>query len=269
MSTPVVSVVLAARNEAASIGDAIGSIREQTFESWELIVVDDGSTDDTRAIVEALGDPRIRVLARDASGLPHSLNAGLRVARAPFVARQDADDLSLPERFERQVALLTARPDVGVVGSAWIEVNGEGVRVRPRARVVTGPVNDVLARFNPITHTTAMFRRELVERLGGYDERLPYAADYELWLRIAAAGATLWNLAEPLAIRHMFGTNMSSRRERRQLVEELVIRCRDLRRSRRRGDLTSQATRIPLRAAMLLAPIPLRRAVRRYQGKAP
>jgi glycosyltransferase involved in cell wall biosynthesis len=263
-----VSVVLAARNEADAIGAAIGSIREQTFERWELIVVDDGSTDGTRDVVEAVGDPRIRLLVRPVSGLPRSLNAGIAEARAPLVARQDADDISLPNRIERQVAFLDERPDVGVVGTAWIEMDRADAVVQPRTRVVAGRLNDVITKFNPVAHTTAMFRRELVEGVGGYDERLPYAADYDLWLRLAAAGSTLWNLDETLAIRRMTGTNMSAHGERGKLLEELVIRCRDLRRSRRRGDFVGQATRIPLRAATLLAPTALRQAVREHQGKA-
>ncbi len=268
-STPRVSVVLAARDEEDSIAGAVESILGQTLPDWELLVVDDGSRDRTAELVEAYGDDRITVLRREPSGLPASLNAGLRAARAALVARQDADDRSLPARLERQVEFLGSRPDVSVVGAAWIEVDAAGRRRRPRADVVTGALDRVVIRFNPITHTTATFRREAVLGLGGYDESLPYAADYDLWLRVVASGGRVWNLDEVLAVRAMTGTNMSSRRERGQILEELTVRWRDVRRRRSAGANPSlQLAQIARRAPMLAVPIPLRRLVRLVQGKA-
>jgi glycosyltransferase involved in cell wall biosynthesis len=267
---PEVSVLLAARDEADVVGRAVESILAQTFDDWELVFVDDGSSDGTIAVVESFGDPRIRVHRLSRAGLSKALNAGLAIARGPFVARQDADDWSLPERLERQVAFLRAHPGVAVVGSAWIELGADGQRARPRARVVTGRLNDVLPQFNPITHTTAIFRREVVVSAGGYDEAFSYGEDYDLWLRLAHEGEVLWNLPDELAVRTMSGTNMSSQRERAQLVQELRIRSRDVRRRRQAGQpVSGPAARLALRSAVLLAPLSLRRVVRRKRGKVP
>jgi cellulose synthase/poly-beta-1,6-N-acetylglucosamine synthase-like glycosyltransferase len=267
---PEVSVVMPARDEAASIERAIASVQSQTLTDWELIVVDDGSTDGTANVVERIGDRRVRVLRQAAGGVPVAANAGLAAATAPFVARQDADDLSLPERLERQVDFLRSRPDVAVVASRWIEVGADGVRQRPRTRFVEGRLNEHLPRFNPITHSTATFRRDVVAAVGGYDETLPYAADYDLWLRLAHAGSTLWNVPLELAVRTMSGTNMSARGERAQIREELRIRWRDAARRRRDGLSTRrQIGYLAARTPMLFVPIPLKRAVRRRQGKAP
>jgi glycosyltransferase involved in cell wall biosynthesis len=268
--TPRVSVVLAARNEEAAIGGAVESILAQTLGDWELIVVDDGSSDRTADIVAGYGDERITVLRRRPSGLPASLNAGLRAARGPLIARQDADDRSLPQRLERQVDFLDQRPDVIVLGSRWIEVDSKGRRRRPRARVVTGDLTQRLVGFNPITHATAIFRRDAVLALGGYDESLPYAADYDLWLRVAASGALVWNLDVELAVRMMSGGNMSALRERSQLLEELTIRWRDVRRRRAAGvSAAGQLAQIAARAPMLAVPLPARRLVRIAQRKTP
>jgi glycosyltransferase involved in cell wall biosynthesis len=265
-----VSVVLAARNEKLSIGRSIQSILAQTLRDWELIVVDDGSNDATADVAESYGDPRIRVVRQERRGLPVSLNHGISLAVAPLIARQDADDASLPERLERQVDFLDRRPEVAVVGSLWFEVDGKGQPLTPRAKLVAGRLNEALTRFNPITHTTATFRKSVFAGVGGYDERFGYASDYDLWLRIAHAGETLWNLEDVLAVRVMGGGNMSLHSERAQIVEELVIRWADLQRRRRRGaSPLPQACHLAFRSAVLLAPLPLRRAVRRRRRKAP
>jgi len=270
LETPAVSVVLAARNEASAIVGAVESILAQTLTAWELVAVDDGSTDGTAEVVEAFGDPRIRVIRTEPQGLPQALNIGLRAARAPIVARQDADDLSLSHRLERQVAFLTERPEVTVVGSRWREVGSAGQDLVPRSRVVTGALEQQLESFNAVVHTAATFRRDAILELGGYEESLPYAADYDLWLRVAAGGGRLWNLDEVLVVRTMGGTNMSSQRERSQILEELRIRARHLRRLRDGGlPVTRQLVWMARRGMVLLAPIPLRRLLRRRLGKAP
>lgn len=266
---PSVSIVLPARDEAARIATAIESLLEQTVACWELIVVDDGSTDDTAAVVESFGDSRIRVLRLPRSGIARSLNAGIRVAAAPLIARQDADDRSLSARLERQFKFLRQHPDVAVVGSTWIEVDPRGRRVRPRARVVAGPLNDVLHQFNPLTHTTVMFRKDRVLRAGGYAEDLQFAEDYDLWLRLARAGERLWNLEEPLAIRVMTGTNVAARHERAQVREELVARWRDVVARRRSGQpFAGAGLHLARRVPVYFVPVPIKRATRLMRGKA-
>ena len=269
MIAPRVSVVLAARDEEAVIAGAIDSIRSQTLDDWELIVVDDASTDRTADVVRGYRDHRITLMHLPRSGLPAALNAGIRSARAAVIARQDADDRSHPSRLERQLRFLDANPDVTVVGARWIEVDAAGRKRRPRARVVTGDLAEPLVRFNPVTHTTATFRRAQILALGGYDESFPYAADYDLWLRVVAAGGVVWNLDDELAVRVMGGGNMSAGRERGQLLEELRIRWRDVGRRRVTGaGAMPQLVQIARRAPMLAVPISARRVARVARGKA-
>jgi glycosyltransferase involved in cell wall biosynthesis len=115
---PLVSVLLPAYNAAACLGGAVASILGQDYPSWELLVVDDGSSDGTAgaALAAAAGDPRVRVVRRPHTGIVGALNAGLALARGSVVARMDADDRATPDRLGAQLALLEARPDVGVAG---------------------------------------------------------------------------------------------------------------------------------------------------------
>jgi glycosyltransferase involved in cell wall biosynthesis len=264
-----VTVVLPVRNEERRVAKAIESIVAQTLRDWQLVVVDDGSTDGTTSVLESLADDRIDVIRIAPSGVSHALNRGIAAASAPLIARQDADDVSLPTRLERQVAFLGARPEVAVVGSAWIEVDATGRSVRPRASFVAGRVDQALPRFNPLTHTTVMFRRNVVLTAGGYDEDMRFAQDYDLWLRLARMGEVIWNLDEPLAVRVMSGSNVAARHERAQVASELRARWRDVS-ERHAAQLPwrGQLLRLALRAPVYAAPIPLKRAVRRLGGKA-
>jgi hypothetical protein len=135
---------------------------------------------------------------------------------------------------------------------------------------VGGPVNAVILRFNPLVHSSVMFRRDRILRYGGYDERVPYAQDYDLWLRLARVGETLWNLDEPLVVRSMSGSNIAARRERDQIRAELRIRVRDIVDRRHRSMPISGHVRPLLRRGLgLLLPLPVKRTIRRLQAKAP
>jgi glycosyltransferase involved in cell wall biosynthesis len=206
MSTPAVSVLLPVWNAATTVARAVESIRSQTFGDWELLAVDDGSTDATPRMLAELArdEPRLRVLTRAHGGLVPALNAGLAAARGELVARMDADDESLPERLAAQVALLRAHPETGVAGSL-VEFGGD-----PRAaagyalhvewlNTLRTPEEIALHRFeeSPFAHPSVMFRRELVPRHGGYREG-DFPEDYELWLRWLEAGVRLAKVPQVL-----------------------------------------------------------------------
>jgi glycosyltransferase involved in cell wall biosynthesis len=265
--TPRVSVLIGAYNSAATLEEAIGAILGQTVEDLELIVVDDGSGDESAALADAAAarDPRVRVLRMPHNvGISRSLNAGLEDAAAPVVAVQDADDVSAPHRLERQLALLDARPDVAVVGSRMREVDRAGRELRPRTAFAPGDVRSVLPRFNPIPNTSAAYRRDVVRAAGGYDPRYRYAMEYDLWLRLAEHHV-VWALDEELATRRMSATNVAARAERAQLAEALAIRARALRRRRTlRG-----ARGLVLPAISYVTPLGAKRALRRRLGQAP
>lgn len=265
--TPRVTAVIGAYDSARTLRRAIDAILGQTVRDLELIVVDDGSHDDSVRIAReaAAGDDRVRVLDMGRNvGIAASLNAAIREARAPVVAIQDADDVSAPERFERQLAVLDARPEVAVVGSRMNEVDPEGRELAARTRFQGGPVNDVLLAFNPIPNTSAAFRRQVVLDLGGYDTRYRYATEYDLWLRVAERWKVV-ALDEPLATREMGTANVAARAERAQIGEALAIRARALRRRRTlRG-----AGGLLVPAVAWVTPVALKRARRRRLGQAP
>ncbi len=265
--SPRATFVIGAYDSAATLRRAIDAVLAQTVSDLELIVVDDGSTDGSRAIAEAAAhrDDRVRVVAMGANaGIARSLNAAVAQARAPVVAVQDADDYSVPERLERQLAVLDAQPEVAVVGSRMHEVDGRGRELSARTTFRAGVVNDVLLHFNPIPNTSAAFRRDVVLAAGGYDPRYRYAAEYDLWLRIAERHLVV-ALDEPLATREMGGANVAARSERPQTREAILIRLRALRRRRTlRG-----ASGLLVPVASWFTPAPLKRARRRRLGQAP
>jgi glycosyltransferase involved in cell wall biosynthesis len=195
-----VSVVMTAHNEAPLIGEAVASILAQTFTDFELIVVDDGSTDGTADVVERFGDPRVRVVRQANTGQPRAMNRGIREARGDLVARHDADDLSLPERFGRQVAFLDAHPDVALVGTGALLRNAAGRDRVFHAVPSSQGVRRALAWGNPIVHTSVMMRRAAVEQAGAYADM--QFEDYDLWIRMAAA-FPLANIAAPLVVRRV------------------------------------------------------------------
>jgi glycosyltransferase involved in cell wall biosynthesis len=261
---PRVSVLIGCWNNADTLERAARSILEQTVRDLELIVVDDGSTDDTPAVVEGLGDERVRRLALPHMGISRSLNEGLREARAPFVAIQDADDWSEPQRLERQLAVLETRPEVAVVGSRMHEVDELGRALAPRTSFAAGDVRPVLMRFNPIPNSCVCLRRDAVLAAGGFDPRYLYAMDFDLWLRVAESHAVV-TLDEPLATRRMSGRNVAARREREQIAETIAMRVRAMRRRRSARGLRGVAIGV----AAWLAPIRLKRAIRRRRGQSP
>lgn len=183
-SPPKVSVLMTVRNAAAFIGDAIASIGRQTWRDFELIVVDDGSSDGSGDIARrfAQEDERIRVLWQEPLGLVAGLNRASAEARGEFWARMDADDIARPRRLHRQVEFLSAHPDVGVLGTA---VRRFGA-ARGRWQL---PESDVTAKASllfgtPFAHPTVMLRRSVWAACGGYRVDFRAAEDIDLWERM-------------------------------------------------------------------------------------
>jgi glycosyltransferase involved in cell wall biosynthesis len=196
---PKVSVLMGVRDGGDYLRQAVDSVLAQTLGDLELIVVDDGSSDDTPAVLASYDDSRLVLLRNERNlGLTPSLNVALAAARGRYVARQDADDRSLPTRLERQVAFLDARTDISLCGSWARLVDGEG-RLRARGRPPSEPheIARGLLVENKIFHGTVLARRELMEELGGYREAFRYSQDYDLCLR-AVEHHRLANLPEEL-----------------------------------------------------------------------
>jgi glycosyltransferase involved in cell wall biosynthesis len=215
---------MSVRNGAPWVRDAVQSVLEQSAGDLELIAVDDGSVDATPALLAAVRDPRLRVESAPPRGLTASLNHALALARAPLVARLDADDVARPDRLARQRAFLDAHPEVGLLGTGAREVDAAGRDVA----LVTPPTEDAairraLIRRNPFVHSSVMMRRRVVEAAGGYDERLPVAQDYDLWMRISRT-TRLANLPEPLVVRRLLPTRVSATRDDERHSTEARVR---------------------------------------------
>jgi glycosyltransferase involved in cell wall biosynthesis len=199
---PTVSCILAVYNARRYVREAAESILQQTYRDFELILLDDGSTDGSAEILDELAarDPRVRLVRRPNKGLTPTLNEGLALAGGPFVARMDADDVSLPERFEKQVAFLESRPDVVCVGSQIETMDPYGSRLdRPLHPLTHGQIDaDLLKGIGwSIVHPAAMMRTLAVRRVGGYREQFSTSQDLDLWLRLAEVGQ-LANLPDVL-----------------------------------------------------------------------
>jgi glycosyltransferase involved in cell wall biosynthesis len=187
-----VSVVLPVRDGERFVREAIESILRQTYADLEVVVVDDGSTDRTLEVVTSFRDDRLRLFRQEALGLVVALQRGVAEARAAFVARMDADDVSEPERLERQVGLLRLRPRAGMIAT-WVAVIDEEGR-ELRREVLPSEHEDLARRLllrNPFQHGSVLLRRDALEAVGGY--RADYGAneDYDLWRRLARS----WELA--------------------------------------------------------------------------
>ena len=197
-STPTVSVVIPTYNAEADLQTCIDSILNQSFEGFEIVVVDDGSTDDTLQILKGYEDDRIRIIEREnETGITSAINRGVEESRGHYIARHDADDYSSPERFERQVEYLDNHEDVALLGTgAWLVNNNRGRLIQ--RRVLERPSVDDLINHNHYVHGSVMMRADALESVKAYDEDLfATTEDYDLWLRLAAK-FPVRNLDEPL-----------------------------------------------------------------------
>ncbi len=217
IDAPRISAVMSVYNGAAHLEEAVTSILQQTCADFEFIIVNDASTDATGEILQKLDDCRVRVITNPSNlGLTRSLNIGLEAARGEYIARMDADDLSLPHRLERQLEFLEKNPAYALVGSSYYQIDEQG-RLRSLIEVLTtdADLRVGLRQQNWFGHGSVMLRREAVGQVGGYDEEFAYAQDYDLWLRISEQ-FKLANLAEPLYCWRASASCLSHRKSREQ-----------------------------------------------------
>lgn len=181
--------MLAVCNGERHLEGSLRSILEQSVPDFELIVVDDGSTDATPEILSAVqrGDPRVVIVRQENRGLSASLNRGLGLARGDYVARQDADDISLRDRFERQTAFLDAHPAIAAVGSSADVIDRSGAVVGALTAACGAPAvrRGLLALRKTPVHGSMMMRKSAVQAAGGYREAFRVCQDYDLWLRLS------------------------------------------------------------------------------------
>lgn len=213
---PVVSVVMPLYNGERYLREAVESVLAQTFADFELIAIDDASTDGTARLMESYDDPRIRLLRNEANlGLVGTLNRGLGAAAGAYVARMDQDDVSLPERFAKQVAFMDSHPEVAACGTWARHIDAEGRLMGDIRKAVGRQMDYEFWRPSPLFHSSAMIR---VSQLGPmrYDPEAYWCEDYDLWLRLRREHR-LDNLPEFLLLYRIHGDSMSMANMERQM----------------------------------------------------
>lgn len=183
---PAISVVMSVYNGAEHLRPALEGIFNQTYSNFEFIIIDDGSTDDSVKIIKSYKDPRVRIIRQRNHGLVFSLNKGLTLARGQFIARQDADDISLPTRFEKELALISSDPKIGVVGTYFTYI--DEITAEPGISI-TGPTKSIDVKRtmyfnNPFGHGTTMIRKAVFGNVKPYTNDFGPTEDMELWQRI-------------------------------------------------------------------------------------
>jgi glycosyltransferase involved in cell wall biosynthesis len=216
---PLVSVIVPAYNVECYVAAAIDSALAQTYAPVEVVVVDDGSTDRTAEVIAGYGD-RVVTVSQENRGLAGARNSGIRAASGSILALLDADDLWLPERLDRMVPVLTGRPGIGMVTSDAY-VMDETVRTTKRCygdrRRYPFPAHedeqlDIIAKRN-FLFISVVFRRELVDRCGTFDESMRRAEDYELWTRFLLSGSRAAFVPEPLGYYRVRADSLSASKE--------------------------------------------------------
>ena len=250
MPTPAISVAMSVYNGERFLADAIASVLAQSWSDFEFLMIDDGSTDGSLAIMQrcAASDSRIRVITRENRGLVASLNQLLAQARSPLIARMDADDICLPDRFSRQIGFLAANPDHGVVGSLTDDIDEHG---QPYAMT---PANHPLSHdafleridsFGQLlAHPTVMYRRDVVLSVGGYHSAFRHCEDYDLWLRLAHR-TRIANLPERLLRYRHYAEQVSNRHALEQQIGVAVSHVAYQERIAGRPDPTEDLAELP------------------------
>jgi glycosyltransferase involved in cell wall biosynthesis len=249
-STPAISVLMPVYNAGRFLVPALDSILAQTFSDFELIVLDGGSDDGSIELLRkaAVRDARVIVVADRKSGLVESLNRGLAMARAPLIARMDADDLARPDRFAKQLAFLRQHPEVAVLSGAMELIDGSGASLRTDT-FPTAPeaVGSELLQRSCVSHPAVMARTDVLRSVGGYRANARHAEDYDLWLRIAER-SRIANLPDVLLSYRMHPVKASTRDLVAVELAALAVRgAARLRRSGKPDPLAASDLRLPLR----------------------
>jgi glycosyltransferase involved in cell wall biosynthesis len=210
-AAPLLSVVMPVHNGMPYLPEAVASILGQTLRAFEFVIIDDGSTDDTPAYLRSLDDPRVRVHRVEKTGIVQALNHGLRLSRAPLIARMDADDASHPTRFEKQYAYFRDHPDCVLLSCHFEYMDLDGAFVREHRNLLTDEAIRWQMFFTtPFVHPGAVFVRAAAAAVGDYSPEYPTAQDYDLWSRLAARGR-MANYPETL-LRYRYNPNSNSGR---------------------------------------------------------
>jgi len=229
MEKSKISVILATYNNEAYIKGSIESVLNQTYQNFELIIIDDASNDLTSEIISKIKNKKIKYIRNKKNlGLVKCLNKGLEIAKGEFIARIDGDDVAVRNRFKKQLDFLKARKDIKAVGTFAQEIDEQG----NKGKIIKFPKNSreirkVIPQYIPFLHPTLMFRRSVFEEIGNYDERFKYAQDHDLMLRITGKFKTA-NIPQVLLLYRKHAKSISFERMSEQLKLAFFARLKAL-----------------------------------------
>lgn len=224
MMEPQVSIVTPTYNRGKFIEASVMSVLEQTVPDWELLIVDDGSTDNTLQILEPyLDDPRIRYFYQSNQGQSVARNVAIQHARANCIGFLDSDDIWFPNKLKQQLAIFESNPDVHIVHGDEVTIDEQGHEVsRKNMQRYSGRITPQLMADNCVSITTALVRRECLLTMGSFDTRYGVADDYELWLRLSARYTFHYEPGEVAGYRVM-ADQISTDKRRRFAANERII----------------------------------------------
>lgn len=231
----MISVVMSVYNDGKFLPEAIESILNQTYKDFEFIIVNDGSTDNSLDVMKSYEakDDRIKVINLEKNeGFCSALNHGIEAATRPWIARMDSDDISVPERFEKQVAFLEDNPDIIVLGTYVSHINAKGdiLSVNAVGPITREEMQERIQKAHPVyvMHGTVLMRRDIVQKVGGYDVKFVAGEDIELFARMVKHG-TILAIPEPLYLYRIHGASMSMTKMFKQKTYteyvELMYKC--------------------------------------------
>jgi len=222
---PQISIILPVYNDGDRVEGAIESVLQQSFDSIELLIVNDGSTDHTSDTLEEYDDhPQINIITHDENrGLPVALNTGLDYANGEYVMRQDSDDRSLPGRIRRQFKYHSNNPEIAVT-TTGVEIIDEDDTVLYSMSGPENPAPDLQSQ-NSVIHGATMIRRDAITDVGGYDEFFRFCQDYDLWVRLYREGHQIRTIQEPLYQLRRDSETLSVDRRRKIALYGLLARA--------------------------------------------
>ena len=224
---PSISVLMPVHNAGPFLQPSIQSILQQSFTDLELVIVNDGSSDGSDLVIEQLvgKDSRAVVIHQAQQGIVAALNKAVQVARAPFLARMDADDVALPGRLAAQHAALKSNRELAVIGG-HVEIIDSAGRYLYSSFAPMGPreIAKAVRTYCPLTHSAVMMRRAALDNIGGYRSHYESAEDYDLWLRLLDAGYRIDNLNRMVLQYRIHGAGISQRRRAQQAVRTIMAR---------------------------------------------
>lgn len=260
-NNPLVSVVIPTYNKAQYLKKAIESVLNQTYKAIEMIIIDDGSTDNTQQVVKSFNDPKIIYIWQKNKGPAAAKNTGIKKAQGKYIAFLDSDDLWLEEKLEKQLEFMEKNPEMSLLGTGCYEIDSQGKilgkKIFPKKNE---NLQKILIRYNPFIQSSVLVKKEVFDKIKGYDENFSESEDYEFWLRVARY-YKIANLPELLVMKRYHSENLSPEKDKKQLFYVL--------RAKRRAIQTGQYPKwcyIYLLKSYLFFKMPffLRKFIRKY-----